>query len=169
VVRENPLVEVVTREYSYFYESAVCPAPSESKDEKDVHTEKGALLVRIEYGAAVRGTRGSSTGWGLYILQSGKLLFVDFRTETDVTKGWNLGREEALFDCSTTQYETDSVASGLQVLLQRMEDLRGRVRDAAYSRWEERQRFVELWPLDDALSDWLKAKRRLDIPDEVWI
>jgi hypothetical protein len=51
----------------------------------------------------------------------------------------------------------------------RMEDLRGRVRGAAYSRWEERQRFVRLWPQDDALSDWLEAKRRLDIPDEVWI
>ncbi|MGA3372754.1 MAG: hypothetical protein ABSC48_13440 [Terracidiphilus sp.] len=169
--RTYPFTDIVIREYTYFHENRFSQTDSsDNKNEKKLYPEKGLQLICVERGDAGQGKRGSSSGWKLYLLESGKLLLVDFEVESDVTAGWSLGYDEDLYDYQSVQTEMENDLDGLQSLFARIEDIRRQVRTKAYREWETRQGFIEEWRNQtDALGDWLEAKRSLDIPDEVWI
>jgi len=157
------MAHVVIREHYYNLEGEVGGHINEN--EQDTYAAKGALLLAIEWGNARYNRAGSSHGWKLYFLETGNLLFLDFKSTSDVTHGWNVGRDEDAFDLESTQIEVGNDLPGLAVLVQRFDDLRKQLQIAAYDAWHQRGRPVN----GDALSDWLAAKSGLDIPHDVYI
>jgi hypothetical protein len=169
-LRTCPFIDVVTRESFYFRENRAAGDSSGNNNEMDTYPQRGLQLVRFERASAGTGEREFSSGWKLYLLESGDLLFADFEVESDVTAGRSLGdgKEEYYYRSVETKMKNDD--NGFRALLARIDDIRRQVRSTARLLWEARQGLTgELTNWTDDLGDWLEAKRNVGVPDEVFI